>query len=174
MTHLEKARRSVEARGLPYYHSLNKQYPIHYASFSRMHGRIWRDKLSTDFPRDFQGFKDFIAYLGDIPVGMNNPTVGRKDHSLGYVKGNFEWQSKSKNSSECSSRTKSGKLNILQTPCLKKRQNLLNFIKTITTDTLITDQLVLQLNYNYKKDLIAAIRGLSKLKSIGRKYYITI
>lgn len=169
MTHLEKAIKSVEARGLPYYHGLNKQYPIHFSSFSRMHGRIWRDKLSTDFPRDFQGFKDFIAYLGDIPVGMKQPTVGRKDHSLGYVRDNFEWQERSKNSSEGSSRTKTGSLNILNTACLKKRQNLINFINSITADVLITDQLSKQLNYNYTKDLVSAVRCLSKLRTVSRQ-----
>lgn len=62
MTNSQKARRSVEARGLPYYEGLNKQYPIHFASFSRMHGRIWQFKLPTGFPRNYQGFKDFVAY----------------------------------------------------------------------------------------------------------------
>lgn len=173
MTHLEKAIKSVEARGLPYYHGLNKQYPIHFSSFSRMHGRIWEFKLTTDFPRTYQGFKDFVEYLGDVPVGMIRPSVGRKDHSLGYVRGNFGWQERSINSSECAFRSQSGVTNINKTSCVKKYLNLVTFIATLTTDVLITDQLCKQLDYNHKKDLIGRVRFLKKYKTFGGNHYIT-
>jgi hypothetical protein len=173
MTHLEKAIKSVEARGLPYYHGLNKQYPIHFSSFSRMHGRIWEFKLTTDFPRTYQGFKDFVEYLGDVPVGMIRPSVGRKDHSLGYVRGNFGWQELSSNSLE--SVIRNGFIKpIPNTPTHNKRKNLINFINTLTVDTLITDQLSKELSYNYTKDLVSAVKCLSKLKTINRKHYIVI
>lgn len=52
------------------------------------------------FERTVDGFIAFILYLGDVPCGMERPTVGRIDHDRGYELGNFTWQSMSENSKE--------------------------------------------------------------------------
>lgn len=96
--------KSAHARGLPYYGSLPLEYPRHFASFKRMHSRAARSGLEVAFPRSGHGFVKFLLYVGDIPKGMVQPSLGRKDHSKGYVPKNFGWQSYSDNSSESASR----------------------------------------------------------------------
>jgi hypothetical protein len=93
-------KRSALARGLPYYGVLRSMYPQHFSSFGTMHWRLQEGTLACDFPRDAEGFIDFLVYLGDVPAGMNRPSLGRDDHSVGYVRGNFAWQEMSENSSE--------------------------------------------------------------------------
>lgn len=88
---------SALARGLPYYGRLKKEFPFHWGSFQSMHNRSGHD---TDFPRTVEGFIDFILYLELVPEGMIKPSIGRKDHSIGYRAGNFGWQSGSDNSKE--------------------------------------------------------------------------
>lgn len=158
---LAGAIRSVEARGYPYYHELNKQYPTHWSSFFGMHQRINQFKLDTDFPRNYQGFKDFITYLGDVPVGMIKPTVGRKDHSLGYIRGNFAWQEHSENMAEVGSRI--GSANVRKTRSHKRLDVLRNFLKSVTILTEVTDSVVLMLGYSGKNILLRSLRGLNRL-----------
>lgn len=103
---------STKARGLPYYGCLRKNYQKHFQSFSGMHKRLKISNLSTDFPRTLEGFISFIEYLGPIPCNMIKPTLGRLDHTLGYVKGNFEWQASKENSSEVGLRNSINLVNV--------------------------------------------------------------
>ena len=123
-------KRSAEARGLPYYGRLKKLYPIHFSSFQNMHRRLRNANLETDFPRTAHGFILYLRYLGDVPHDMFSPTVGRANHDVGYVRGNFAWESKSDNSSESSTRSKlhtNGTSRVL--PNVKKHQCLMDFIR---------------------------------------------
>lgn len=106
LTHQEEmGKRSAIARGLPYYGYLKSEYPQHFSSFSRMHARTLVSGKDCDFPRNAEGFISFLLYLGDIPEGMISPTLGRKDHSKGYVIGNFAWEERSLNCSKAGSAT---------------------------------------------------------------------
>jgi len=59
-----------------------------------------QDCNGTSYARDASGFLEFVEDIGPYPQGMTWPTVGRKDHSLGYVPGNFAWQEMADNSRE--------------------------------------------------------------------------
>lgn len=166
------AKLSVEARGLPYYHGLNKQYPIHWSSFTNMHERIDYYKLITDFPRNYQGFKNFVAYLGDVPVGMKKPTVGRKDHSIGYVKGNFTWQEFSENSAECGARIILK--NVKNSPNFVKQTMLKDWLKTISVPTKITESLSALLGYSCKRKLMYGIKRFARVDKEGPGRYIIV
>jgi urocanate hydratase len=89
-----KAKKSVESRGLPYYGKLKSEFKIH---FSRFHSMNNRKEVHPDYKLGVNGFINFILEMGPIPKGMINPSVGRYDHSKGYIKGNFRWQSLSDN-----------------------------------------------------------------------------
>lgn len=95
---------SVENRGAVYFGRLTHSYPIHTSSFKKLHGRSRASGLEVDFPYSMEGLVDFILYIGPVPTGMVRPTVGRRDHDRGYVRGNFRWQEHSENSSESGKR----------------------------------------------------------------------
>lgn len=99
-------KRSAESRGLPYYGILRKRYPQHFISFSDMHQRVAERNLGCEFPRTVDGFIDFLVYVDDVSDGMSNPSLGRFDHSVGYVVGNFAWQELSANSQESAERNR--------------------------------------------------------------------
>lgn len=96
----EEGRASVEGRGLPYYGQLQLIYPIHMRAFKLMHARAKLRHLDVDFPRSGLGFVSFLLYVEDIPAGMCRPSLGREDHSLGYLRGNFRWQELEENTRE--------------------------------------------------------------------------
>lgn len=50
-----------------------------------------------DFPRTAEGFLLFAAEMGPIPESIKRPSVGRKDHDLGYIIGNIKWEEYSYN-----------------------------------------------------------------------------
>lgn len=67
------------------------------AAFKRCHNRVRDGKVSEiAWPRDFYGFIGFIKEIGTLHrnplIKFDKPSVGRKDHSLGYIPGNIEWQ----------------------------------------------------------------------------------
>lgn len=95
--------KSTMARGLPYYGELRVVYPRHLSAFKKLLARSKRH-LECDFEHSMESFVDFIRYIGPVPQGMIKPTVGRKDHNLGYVKGNFNWQESFLNSQEAALR----------------------------------------------------------------------
>jgi hypothetical protein len=75
------------------------QYPEHFTHFSNL---IYRSKRFSecDYNWSRESFLQFIEDIGDIPTNMLRPTVGRYDHSKGYIKGNFRWQEHFDNTSE--------------------------------------------------------------------------
>jgi hypothetical protein len=77
------------------YPELRYSHPIHWKRWVKMNGR---GNVSKEFSNSFDGFKNFVDYIGEIPNGMDFPTVGRVDHSKGYERGNFSWQEYRENS----------------------------------------------------------------------------
>jgi len=79
-------------------------HPIQYFAFQN---RILTSgqEVDEEFTHSKEGFKAFVEYLGPIPSNLQKPSVGRFDHSKGYIKGNFVWQEASENSRECMTRT---------------------------------------------------------------------
>ena len=69
------------------------------AAFKRMHDRVRDGKVETiSWPRKIEGFEQFRKEIGEIPSGMIKPSIGRIDHSQGYIPGNVVWQEYSINS----------------------------------------------------------------------------
>lgn len=60
--------------------------------FQWLQMRVAKGYCETDMPNNRGGYKQFLTEIGEIPAGMLKPTVGRKNHKLGYTKGNFAWQ----------------------------------------------------------------------------------
>lgn len=61
--------------------------------FTRCHGRVNIGKCSSiQWPRNKDGYLKFCKEIGPIPKNMNKPSVGRKNHRKGYVKGNIRWE----------------------------------------------------------------------------------
>lgn len=82
----------------------------HRSAFKKLHSRAKRLDLTVDpmFASSTAGYGNFIAYVGPVPSNMRRPTVGRYDHSRGYVAGNFRWQEHSENAAEAATRNKKG------------------------------------------------------------------
>jgi hypothetical protein len=121
---------SIKARRLPYYGDYRFEYPIHHAALAHIHQhQSYKDgNIDKDFSRDFKGLIKLINYLGAIPDNIKNPSVGRIDHSLGYLKGNFAWQELLDNCRESGNRI--GYLNLTHTksPDYKKHLSLKKFL----------------------------------------------
>jgi len=130
--HLEShnygAFRSITSRGLPYYGEYKQAYPYHWASFCDMHKR--KSEIDALFSRSFEGFVHFVFYLGPVPEDMIRPSIGRKDHLVGYKKGNFCWQEFSDNAKEGRLRNADKHRNIGKTlsPNREKHLSLLDFL----------------------------------------------
>ena len=61
--------------------------------FKGMHDRVRDGKSpSIQWERNQNGFEQFVKEIGPIPKDMPRPSVGRKDHSIGYCKGNVFWE----------------------------------------------------------------------------------
>ncbi len=61
--------------------------------FKGMHDRVRDGKCpSIEWDRSQVGFEAFVKEIGSIPIGMDRPSVGRKDHSKGYECGNIMWE----------------------------------------------------------------------------------
>jgi hypothetical protein len=78
--------------------------------FKKMQERALYNDIECTFAYDESGYQRFVEAIGPIPRRMKNPTVGRHDHSKGYVfdagydRWNFEWQERADNSRECADR----------------------------------------------------------------------
>lgn len=88
------------------WYGLKKKFPHHWVSFERMHEvkKLYDIHVAPEFDFTTRGFISFIRYLGPVPAGMTKPTRGRINHNIGYVRGNFQWQSLSDNVKEVHSR----------------------------------------------------------------------
>lgn len=97
---------SAESRGLPYYGRLRSKYKDHFISFINMHKRskMYNIEISKNFSRDAEGFINFLLYLGDLQTDTDS--LGRQDHTKGYIEGNFRWQPLEENCKESGDRTK--------------------------------------------------------------------
>src|SRR5690242_19413768 len=60
--------------------------------FHWMHSRCNRTGRHCGFPRTREGFAAFCAEMGPIPSSISRASVGRKDHDIGYIAGNIEWE----------------------------------------------------------------------------------
>ncbi len=80
------------------YGALRTEYPIHYKHFTY---RFYTDQ-DTDLTLDAVGLLTFIKEIGPIPEDLKSVriSVGRRDHTKGYVSGNYFWQSLSDNARE--------------------------------------------------------------------------
>ena len=66
------------------------RYALKYFQWMQM--RIASGYCGTDMTNDRDGYAKFCSEIGPIPPDMTRPSVGRIDHSKGYVAGNFNWQ----------------------------------------------------------------------------------
>jgi hypothetical protein len=88
------------------YKGLAWKHPWHYQRFISMVARVKQTGVGCDFKKTYEDFKLFIEVMGPIPSDMDTPSVGRIDHSKGYVfdtennRWNFAWQSMSDNAAE--------------------------------------------------------------------------
>jgi len=80
------------------WYGLRSKFPHHCLSFKKMHDRS--SDIDPDFSRTTKGLINFIRYIGPVPVDVVDPSVGRDNHSIGYHKGNFAWQSMQDNRRE--------------------------------------------------------------------------
>lgn len=84
------------------YTELRSKFRKHSNSFSSMHSRS--TYIDPKYSRTPEGLINFIADLGPVPDGMSSPSIGRLDHSLGYIPGNFEWQDRWENAKDSHNR----------------------------------------------------------------------
>lgn len=62
-------------------------------AFKGCHNRVRDGKCPSIFwPRTKEGYEQFCEEIGPHPEGIEKPSVGRKDHSLGYEPGNIQWE----------------------------------------------------------------------------------
>lgn len=155
------AKTSVLNRGLPYYGGLKKKFPIHWSSFHNMWKRAKDPKIpcgiSVRYNRNVNGFINFILDIGPIPDGIKQPSVGRIDHSDGYVFGNFKWQEKNENSTEAAIRTASPE-KIKSTKKHIKFENLKQILCGLNGKIIIDYKFITASGYNRRKDLIRSLR----------------
>lgn len=125
---------SIKARKLPYYGKYKIEYYPYWIALINMHKRksYKNGEIDIDFSRDFKGLIKLIDYLGDIPSNIKYPSVGRINHLVGYLKGNFAWQELSENKREAASRI--GYLNLTYkiSPDYKKFLRLKEFLSKTT------------------------------------------
>lgn len=70
--------------------------------FGNMQQRCRTGYSETSYSWDEKGLKDLIFDIGEIPQNIPEPSLGRLDHSSGYVKGNIFWQCVWENRAEAS------------------------------------------------------------------------
>jgi len=109
-------------RRKPKYGVLIELYPDHFKHFVCMFDRLGRSGVG--FTRDGSGFLEFVECIGPYPVDMVSPEVGRIDHSKGYVRGNFKWQSHHDNMKEMLARVKPNEFRRGTTVTEETRKNM--------------------------------------------------
>jgi hypothetical protein len=96
------------------YGALREEFPRYYLCFNNMIERAQKYNLECLFERNKEDLIQFMCIIGEVPKDMFCPTVGRYNHSKGYVfdsennRWNFRWQEKSENSREMGKRVKTG------------------------------------------------------------------
>ena len=65
---------------------------LYYKSFNNMIERAKRLGVSCDFTYGSDQLDRFIKVIGPVPDDMLQPSVGRHDHTKGYVVGNAGYQ----------------------------------------------------------------------------------
>jgi hypothetical protein len=171
--YVDMAKASCTARGFSYYGNLKSENLIHWSSFSNMHKRSIH--ISDEFSQTYLGFKNFIDYLGPVPENMIKPSLGRKDHSLGYIRGNFEWQSLSDNGKEAANRTE----NYKNLPRNTQNKKLKEYLQSLSkgTEIHLSDKFLSFVGYSSRKYLIDVIHhkiDCAENFKIGRERYIRI
>lgn len=153
------------------YGGLSRIYNIHIDRFRGMLRRAKKLGLKCDFEDNDRGHVNFIYYIGDIPEGMVRPSVGRFDHTKGYVVGNFRWQEYDENKSEGSSRLmkkfhQEGR-NISRNN--KKFQQLekLFLRKVFDMDELILNEEIRNLGYVSSYELARSIKRNFRIQAIS-------
>lgn len=86
--------------------TLTDKYPNHWRSFIRLQWRCEQRNIKTDFPPSEDGFTAFVMYIGPFPKDMEQPSIGRIDHSKGYIYNNFKWEELADNHREAAVRNK--------------------------------------------------------------------
>lgn len=61
--------------------------------FERCHSRVKYGKApSIEWPQTDEGYTAFYKEIGPKPDDIKKWSIGRKDHNLGYVTGNIQWE----------------------------------------------------------------------------------
>lgn len=82
-----------------YWALINPRFARELQAFKGMHNRVREGKSpSILWSRDFDGFHRFLQHIGPIPGKMKKPSVGRKEHTQGYLPGNVHWEPHAVNS----------------------------------------------------------------------------
>jgi hypothetical protein len=90
-----------------------------YSHFKNMKRRERDFGIECDFPYGQDGVDRWLKAIGQVPEGMKKPSIGRYDHSKGYVfdtemnRWNFRWQEMPDNLDEML-RTRGGFVTMLQ------------------------------------------------------------
>lgn len=139
-------KRSAFSRGLPYYGKLRSKFPIHFTSFADMHTRHKTKgvEISETFSRDVDGFINFLLYLGDLNTEYD--TLGRKDHSKGYIEGNFKWEPYWENYSEAALRNV--KTNTYHINFIKSYNEIIKKFYQLQNQIIVVDDLYEQFGKN--------------------------
>lgn len=69
-----------------------EKFPIEVKAFIGLQARVAKGYTTTCWERSEAGFYEFLACVGKVPRKMNQPSIGRIDHSKGYEPGNCGWQ----------------------------------------------------------------------------------
>lgn len=142
---------------------LRRTYPQHARAFFNR----FRSGLPVDFTCDADGFLKFITEIGPYPTNMVRPSVGRINHELGYVTGNYHWEELSENSAEGTSRRKfTSGYNVRRvTKEHIKRDKLIELVKAID-EPIDTKELIIKAEYTKMYNFMGSLRAvLSKLST---------